>query len=191
MKLTNWHRDAIVREAVEKSFAQRFADRAQAEDVLAREAYGFVIPPHEQRLAAKLPENWLRRDACLRFNVEGQRIELDVLGGGLLVPYLPKGKEGGSPYGYNCNTLGAIPAGDLCDRIQAHALAGEKLKADRKAANSAVKAMVYSVTTIGKLREIWPEGEPFYGSIQSNAPTTLPAIQAAKVNSMLGLPLAA
>lgn len=188
MRLTNDVRDGIAYTAISQSFATRVAAFDAAEDALAKEAYNSLFPVAEQKLVAKVPTNWFRLDACLRFNVGGQRIELTVAGDGLPVPYKPRGS---TDRGYHCNTLGAIPAGDLCDRIQAHAMAKDNFRTERRQAETAVKAMLNSVTTIGKLKEVWPEGAPFYAQIESATVISLPAIRASEVNAMLGLQIAA
>lgn len=188
MRLTNDVRDGIAYTAITQSFAARVAAFDAAEDALAREAYNSLFPAAEQKLVAKVPENWFRLDACLRFNVGGQRIDISVSGEGLPVPYKQRGTTGG---GYHCNQLGVIPLGDLCDRIQEHAAAKERFKEERRAAERAVKAMLNSVTTISKLKKVWPEGAPFYAQIEGATVVSLPAIRATEVNAMLGLSIAA
>lgn len=178
VKLTNWDRDNIVRAAGKGAFAARRLAHEAAGEALAFEAYAFIVTPAEQKAIAKLPARWWKRDKCLRFNVEGQRITLNVPEPGVLVPP--------SSGGY-CETLGAITEGDLCSRIQAHAQAGEALKAEQKDAEAKVKALVYSVTTTAKLREVWPEGEAFYDGIESRSPSSLPMVRVAEVNAALGI----
>ena len=187
-KLTNYSRAAIAERAVEHAFAPR-RDALKAEaDALAREAYVALFPEAETKLVAKLPENWIRRDECLRFNVGGQDIVLCVDGPGLPVPYRPKDSTSG---GYSRNRLGVIPFGDLCDRIQAHALADVKYRDERRQALRATKAMLEAVSTIGKLSEVWPEGKEFFAEYVDKPAPQLPAVRVQEINALLGLSNAA
>lgn len=182
VKLTNYSRDSIAKRAVEHSFAAQVAALEAEADALGREAYDLLYPATELKLVSKLPENWFRRDACLRFNVGGRDIVLNV-SSGLPVPYGPKGSSGG----YGCNRLGVIEPGELCDRIQAHAVAFEKHREDRRAAERATRQMLGAVSTVGKLEEVWPEGKPFYANYLDKSVPQLPAIRAQEINQMLGL----
>lgn len=188
VKLTNFSREAIAKRAVEHSFAAREEAMASESDALAREAYDTLFPLAEQKLVAKIPENWVRLDQCLQFNVGGQAIRLDVKGPGLPVPY--KSKTGDS-LGYGCNRLGVIEPGDLCDRIQAHALAKHKLTEEKRAALRATQSMLEAVTTVGKLAEVWPEGKDFYIQYVDRPAPQLPAVRVQEINQLLGLAEAA
>ncbi len=187
-RLTKYEREAIAAKAVAHAFDPKKVAIETTEDALGREAYAVVIPASESAAAAKMPTNWFRLDKCLRFNVGGQSISLSLSGEGLPVPYQAKGEEYGS---YHCGRLGTILPGDLCDRIQAHAQAKEDYRNQRGAAYRSVFALVASVTTIKRLREIWPEGEAFFKGYDESAPSNLPAVRTDEVNAMLGLALAA
>lgn len=176
-RLTNWDRDGIVTAAVHHAFEPRRAALAVAEDKLAKEAYAFLVPEAVRKQAAKLPAGWISYSATIRLNVGGLDMSLDLK---KEVPLPVRLRTYGE-------RLGAIPIGDLADRIQAHALAKEALKEERKEAQAKVKALVYSVTTVTKLREIWPEGEKFYGGIEKAEPKSFPAIRIAEVNAALGI----
>lgn len=184
-RLTNGIRDGITARAVAHAFDPKAEALAVQGDGLAREAYAYVFPASETALVAKVPENWFRLDQCLRFNVGGYTIRLTLAGDGLPVPYRAKGSDHG---GYGCNNLGVIPAGDLCDRIRAHAQATEDLKKDRQSARRSVQTLLSGVTTIKRLREVWPEGEAFFKPYEEvlGAPG-LPAVRVDEVNAALGL----
>lgn len=183
-KLTKYSREAIARRAVAHSFDPRQAELKIAEDRLAREAYATLFSDAELAIVATLPEGWVRLDACLQFNVGGQRITLDVSGDGLPVPYRPRGSENG---GYYCHQLGVIEHGDLCDRIQKHAQTVDTVKSERRAALRATEQMLGAVTTTGKLKEIWPQGAQFYAEYEDKPPVHLPAVRVDEVNAALGL----
>ena len=188
VSLNNDIRDAIAKKAVDHKFGPIFEALATAEDALAREAHASIYTADELSKVAKLPVYWVRRDACLLFNVGGQRLRFDAKEG-LPVPYANKS---GSGHGYDCREIGSIPFGDLCDRLQAHALAVEKAKEEKRAAHKAVRTMLDSVRTSKKLAELWPEGAPFYeGMFSPDQLRNLPAIRVDDVNAVLGLSPAA
>jgi len=187
-KLTKYSREAIARRAVAHAFDPRQAELAKTEGALAREAYSTLFPSTELALVAAVPSNWVRLDACLQFNVGGQSIRLNVEGEGLPVPYRMKGSEYGS---YGCHQLGVIEHGDLCDRIQAHAQLVDAVKNERRAALRATENMLEAVTTTGKLKEVWPQGEQFYAEYDDRPAVSLPAVRVDEINALLGLALTA
>ncbi|WP_277022203.1 Nmad5 family putative nucleotide modification protein [Paracoccus hibiscisoli] len=158
-RLTNMTREHIATQAVKNAFEPREAQLAKDEDALAREAYAAVFTADEIKKAVALPKNWLRRDSCLNFNVAGLRIELCTLENHMPVPY--RSKNGDS--GYGCHRdQGSIMAGELADRITAHAVAKDALRQERRDTYRKLNSMLSSITTIKKLEEAWPEGKPFY-----------------------------
>lgn len=182
-RLTNDLRAIIRDTAVRASFAERNAELARIENALAKEAYEATFGPEIRALVAQVPGAWFRKDACLNFNVGGLRIGLEVSGEGYPVPYQTAGG-----HGYHCHEeIGVIPAGDLCDRIQAHAKAKEDQRDKSKAAYRGLDALLSSVSSVKKLKEVWPEGEPFYGRFLDEKAPSLPAIRFAEINQALGL----
>ena len=181
-KLTKYTKEVIAKNAVAFAFDPKEKALAQAEDALAREAYAKAFNKSELDAIKKVPANWIRLDNCLRFNVGGHRLYLRTVDEGLPVPY-----RIGDRAGYSCHELCAIEPGELCDRIQAHAQAVEQIKIDRRSAYCKVFAMVDSVTTVKRLREIWPEGEQFYARYEAVVAQKLPAVPASEVNAILGI----
>lgn len=183
-RLTKDLRTTIASAAVAHSFDPRAETLKVAEDALAREAYAFVIPAAEVKAAEAMPSNWYRRDPCLRFNVGGYTLRLQMIGDGVPVPYQAKGEAHG---GYHCGSLGSIPAGDLCDRIREHAQNVEALKGERRTAFRAVFNMLDGVTTLKRLAEVWPDGEQFYKQYGATPAAGLPAVRVDEINAMLGI----
>lgn len=189
-RLTNDAREVIVRRAVEAAFNPRFEALKDREDALARRCYDIVIPATEQKSAAKLPANWLRRDACLNFNVGGMHVKLTLKGEGLVVPYETRD---GQSRGYSCHSrLGTVADPDLVQDVTAYLSDREELRSGRRQATEATRALLNGVTTIKLLCEVWPEGRPYYESFMVEKPAAhLPAPQIASLNAMLGLAEAA
>lgn len=183
-RLTNYTREAISNAAIKAAFTPRENDFSAAEDALAREAYAAVYPADEVKKAMALPDNWLRRDPCLHFNVNGLRIELCTTDNHLPVPYRAKSGD----QGYSCHrSQGSIPEGDLAERITAHAMAKEALRDEKRSARIKLDAMLGSISTVKKLQEVWPEGAQFYAKFAEKPAALPPAIRVEDVNAALGL----
>ena len=185
VRLTNATRDHIASAAIAAAFNPRRAELDQAEDALAREAYAAVFSADEIKKAKAMPKNWLRHDPCLNFNVAGLRIELCTTADHLPVPYQNKNGD----HGYSCHhSQGVIEAGELADRITAHATAKENLRDEKRQTRRKLDAMLASISTIKKLEEAWPEGKPFYERFAEKAAPLPPAIRVSDINAALGLP---
>ncbi|SFJ68625.1 Nmad5 family putative nucleotide modification protein [Methylobacterium brachiatum] len=179
VRLTNQDRDNVVKAAIQASFTDRHRALKVEEDRLARRCYDAVFSEKVRKAVAVIPAGWLRADTCLRFNVGGMNIRLDVAGEGLRVPSQQ----------WNCERLGNVADESLIAEVQAFLQARDGLKAEREKAQQSLKALLYSVTTLRALRDLWPEGEPFFRGLASKTGAPgLPAPQIAELNAMLGLP---
>lgn len=179
VRLTNQDRDNVVKAAVEASFADRQQALKVEEDRLARRCYATVFSASVRKAAASIPSGWLPEDRVLRFNVGGLNIRLDVIGDALRVPAQHAHRE----------RLGNVADEGLIAEVQAFLQARDGLKAKREKAQQSLKALLYSVTTLKALRDLWPEGEPFFRGLASKTGAPgLPAPQITELNAMLGLP---
>lgn len=183
-KLTNSTREAIARAAIAFAFDPKEKALAKAEDALAREAHALLFPKKIIDAAKSLPAGWTRKISSLNYNVGGQKIELKA-SESLHVPALDKSNNDA---GRSYYIVGAIQPGDLCDRIQGHAQTKEKLRDEKKIAQRQIEAMLAKVTTVKKLAEAWPEGEPFYSKYLDQPAPQVPALRVDEINAMLGLP---
>lgn len=181
IRLTNDLRAAITAAAITNAFDKKKSLLEKVESELAIEAYKVVFSKNELDAVTKLPKNWVRYDECLRFNVAGQSITLNTRPG-LAVPYSVAGARG-----YGCHILGVIESGELCDRIQKHAADKETYKAIRSSTQKKLEAMLNKITTLKKLREVWPEGVEFYQKYEEPKQAALPAIRMDEINVALGL----
>ena len=177
-RLTNDMREAIAHAAVWHKFDPLKKKLDDMEDTLAREAYAAIIPADELKALEGVPPRWLNHNSSVTVSAGGYNIQLSLKEG----TQLPVPRNGAF-------RLGALPHGDLCDRARAHANAQETLRNERRNAFYATQTLLASVTTFKALRAAWPDGETFYKKFEGAVPaSTLPAVQVAKVNEMLGLP---
>lgn len=170
-RVTKFARDGIVKRAIAAAFDARFAALADEEGALARRAWEEIVSPAERAALAKTPPRFLRREDRIFVRHEGMRFYLLHC-----EPYPPATQDKNS---YEISR-------DVLDRYQDLDARLSELKDERTRAKMAVAALVQSATTIGKLRDLWPEGEPFYATLEA-APVQLPAVTPARVNAMLGL----
>lgn len=136
----------------------------------------------EYEQARRLTSLWISECATLYIEVAGTRVELK--------PYSVGGKS---------RTLlpsilaqrGAKFTRDhpLTERILR--LYGDRisLSAREEALRVRVKALLESVSTLGKLAWLWPEGEPYWGPLRdTEKPRNLPTTKVDELNKLMGLP---
>jgi len=122
-----------------------------------------------------IPGKWFRHCSCLRFNVGGQQ------------HYLTAEHEVVTPYDSHCALLGVLDA-IIGDEVMAHARAKEDLKTARNEADAKITGLLYSITTMKQLVELWPEGKEFYqDSLSIDNKTGAVAIRFDDMNARLGL----
>jgi len=178
-RLTNDMRAAIATAALAHKFNPIKEKLADTEDALAREAYAAIIPASEIKALKNVPERWFKHKNSVRVSAGGYDAQLELKG----EARLPMPTTG------FYDRLGSLPHGDLCDRVRAHVEAMRAYRDGRNNACIATTALLGSVTTLKALRAAWPDGETFYKKFEGAVPaSTLPAVQVAKVNEMLGLP---
>lgn len=170
-RLTQYMRDKIARRAVEAAFEAPMKALAQDEDALARDAWNEIVPPAERDALATTPTRFLSRERGLALKHEGMCFLLTFAGE---PPPAPQDKKR-----YEVSRA-------IFERAQALDARRRQVKEAHDRARAAVEALVGSATTLRKLCEVWPEGEPFYADIEPPTPQ-LPAVDARSVNAMLGL----
>ncbi|WP_420959336.1 Nmad5 family putative nucleotide modification protein [Brucella sp. IR073] len=184
-RITKYTRDAIASSAIAFAFDPKEKALKQIEHELAREVHAYLFPKDIIHIARSLPKGWIRHISTLKLNAAGHAIDV-AAGEELPVPATDKNGNTAGSYGY---LTGAIPPGDLADRLQGHAQVKEKLRDERKSARRQLDAMLAEITTIKKLAEAWPEGEPFYSKYLEREAPQVPALRVDEINEMLGLPI--
>jgi hypothetical protein len=181
-KLTKYTRECIAKAATAFAFDAKQAALQIEQSELAALAHAAVFDAKELAAVAKTPDNWIRRDTCLRFNVAGVTAVLCAQGEGFPVPY-----RIGDHAAYGCKRLGTIEAGELADRILAYMKAEEETRTARAIAYRQVLQMLNGVTSIKRLEETWPEGAPFYEKYRNKPAAQVPAVRVDEINALLGI----
>lgn len=179
IRLTNYMREQICGRAIAAKFEPLFAGLDAEEASMGLRFYEHVIPLAERKMIAKIPERWVRLDACLRFNVGGMNLKFKV-DPAVRVPL----NEG------YCKPLGSITDQADVDAARRIFDRRDELKAERKRASNVLSSLLSSFTTAKVMTESWPEGSAFYADLKT-PDSNLPAPIIYDINVMLGLAEAA
>lgn len=178
MKLTNQIRDSIVRSMAMASVEKEQVALIKRENALAVKFWKAVYPAAERAAAEKMPEGWIHRDKCLRFNLCGMDIRVNA------AEPLPV-KASTNNY---CHRLGNIADEKLGDEYKEYYKDVDAMKARARDVERQAKALLYSVSTFKKLAETWPEGKKFYEKFKPvNDVSSVPAVLTQDLNALMGI----
>jgi hypothetical protein len=196
-KLTTSVRDTLVSRILKYRFsgevAQLIADRAD----FANACYEAVYDEPTRKKMASLPKGWLPTDddLFLRFGAETERVCFN--GDGLygdLSATLEKHPEQVRRPILTKHQNGVVQVFDAGSPIETAFAQLQDRKAalhDRvKDAAAQIRSVVNSVTTTGKLREVWPESAAFLEDFE-DVKLNLPMVQVRELNALLDLPVEA
>ncbi len=175
IKLSKDIRTSIAKKCLDAQFKVESEAMNKEESKLALKLYKSLFPAKLLKQAAEMPKDWIRYDSCLKFNCNGYSLTFNVAEA---VP-VPK-----SDY---CRAIGA-PAYELAEIAQDFARKKEAFKEKQQHAARALLSMLESINTTAQLEKAWIEGKPFYEKyLENKNGATVPAVQVADVNSLLGL----
>lgn len=209
-RLTKNIREALLRQLITRAFRDRAQALVQRSSDFAVRVYEDAMAPHLKAIRA-LPPGWLVSDDDVKVQFAGDMARLcfnGTLGSGSLdsefrqagakevdVPGSVKGSFNRPnmpfPKKYQGQCVKVYDATEpLAEEYTQLTREVEDLKAEVKAASRAATVAMESVTTVGKLIEVWPEVEEFARAYLHNGErkAVLPAIPRAELNAALGLP---
>ncbi|CAB3850231.1 hypothetical protein LMG26846_01954 [Achromobacter insuavis] len=186
MRLTKEFREELIGKALKRAFSAREKAHQEATIALADAVYA-----HEYgqtgKIADKLPQGWCDSDKQIwieaagfswRSGTDGKQYNGLHMSKSRRVPRYQNGKP--------VKIGGAHP---LNDQAQAVATEHAAIRDDKEALRVKLRALVYSVTTLPRLREAWPECEQF---LPDSAPKTVstaivPVELVPELNKALGI----
>ena len=175
-KITKDQKEKIARRAAEFAFKKRKEVTARREAKLAVECYNHIFAKKIRDAINACPDGWLRKCKCLQFNVGGWSVTLC------------SESEYPTPYSNHCGNLGNIPAGELCDKVQAHVQEVAKNKEDYSKLYYKILSMLTSFNSFKAMRENWVEGVEFYKDMDvDRVSPQLPANIISDINKQIGL----
>lgn len=195
-KLTTTVRDTITSRILRYRFggdvAQLIADRK----AFAESCYDAVYDESTRKKIRSLPKGWLPTDSymLLRFGTEMDRIHFNGHGNlsGLWALVEKAADELHRPLlaKHTRNAVVAIFDADTEVAAQHAVLLDRRTELCRrvKEAEGQIRSVVNSVTTTGKLREVWPEIGSFLDDFE-DVKLSLPAVPVKELNAILDLPV--
>jgi hypothetical protein len=199
-RLTNELRDKIAADILRHRFTEQvdalIADRA----VFADAIYTDIFRKSDREKMAALPKGWLPEETSIgaQFGEASGRYE-NVNFNGFFYGKLSglrttrEGETVTRRVPYKHRTGCAKVYDDAHKLTQRHMELSDRLTTlteEYSAAKRQTMAALHSASTIKRLVEAWPEVAPFTAKYE-NAPSQLPSVPVAKLNEMLGLPVAA
>lgn len=194
-RLTNEIRDKIINNAIAKAVGDResvqlkaLADKFSAK--LIETAVGDDLEKLQnlekqiKDLIDSVPapfriyesESHINRDSYVRLNLAGEAVDWNF------------DKEEIFPLTQRSNRY-VIPQGHELISVMENYRAEQKNINDIKAnVRENVKALVYSVTTVKKLLEVWPESEELIPQNVAKPSVQLPSIKIEQLNALIGVP---
>ncbi len=175
-KLTEQMRKTIALSAVTEQFKDEELKFKNEEHDLAMMLYLSLYDEKLLKQINKIPTEWLRMDACLRFNCGGYDLRFNV---NKAVPV---------PYETHCSRLGII-SGELGEKAQSFANRKKDMQGKVRKAHVLLLSMLSSITTFKKLEQVWPDGKKFYSAYldKKDNSYSVPVVQIDEINKMLGL----
>lgn len=185
MRLTNAIRDAIVKTALERTFAAQEAAYKKARTALADAVYAHEYGGVE-RAAKKLPAGWLGSSSKVAIDhpdFERYYYNSDAKPSCVLEmskPHLIPGRQDQIKIGKDHPLF--AKAQDVAGLYQ-------KLEKARDTLREKVRDLVIGHNTVDALLKTWPEGKPYLPSCAPAATGTalVPVHLAAEVNALMGL----
>lgn len=194
-RLTNEIRDKIVSNAVTKAIGDRETVQLKAladkfSDKLVETACGVQseelqkIDENIKKLIANIPEKFraysgtehINKDTCVRLNIAGQSVDW-YFEDERIFPFTNWRERYVIPQGHELVTL--------MDDYRAEQKAIDDIKSNVR---ENVKALVYSVTTVKKLMEVWPESLELIPTNVAKPVVNLPSIKIEQLNALIGVP---
>lgn len=185
MRLTKEFRDELIGKALKHAFTAREKAHEAATTALADALYDYTHGAAE-KIVRKLPQGWVSHRTEIRIEAAG--FSWRPRDAGLKNYSLTMSKSRPFPQ-YDSSEIKVGGAHPLNDQAQAVAQEHAAIRDDKEALRVKLHALVYSVTTLARLREAWPECEQF---LPSTAPKTVstavvPVELVPQVNAALGI----
>lgn len=194
-RLTNEIRDKIIDNAIKKALGDResvqlkeLADKFSAK--LIETAVGDnlkklkMIEQSIADLISQIPENFrqyetethVRKDSVVRLNIAGQAVDW-YFDNEQIFPFTSWRERYVIPQGHF-----------LADLMEDYRTEQKKIEDIRSNVRENVRALVYSVTTVKKLLEVWPESLELIPTNVAKPVVQLPSIKIEQLNALIGVP---
>lgn len=183
--------EKIATALVRHRFAAEVEAIRDAEAALTMEAYNWRWTDGDRAMMAALPDWWLDAIATIEVRQQSGIFLLHVDGGRYFEGMPPRACGSmtwpqGRHYGKDRIT---ITDEVLAAKIEAHAVAIDKLQNAIKSAHSDATRTIAAMPSLKRLVEAWPEIQPFATPFMDVKPNQLPALRTADLNARFRLPV--
>jgi hypothetical protein len=185
MRLSNEFRDELIGRALYHAFGKREKAHAAASMLLADALYDFTHGEAE-KIAAKLPQGWVSYNNQIRIEAAG--FANPGHRSNLMSDRLTMTK--GRPFPrYSADAAVKVGgAHGLNDQAQTVANEYASIRDEKEALRVKLRALVYSCTTLAKLRDAWPECARFLPKTAPQPSRALVPVELVpELNKTLGL----
>lgn len=182
MRLTKEMREYIIAHAMSKAFSARHKAHDKATTALADAVYRREYEA-VGKLAEKLPENWCNTGSEIVIEAAG----FDWRGREHKSSRLAMSKSRRMPRHQSSNPVKIGGAHPLNDMAQAVAEEYKAIRRDKEALRAKLTTLVYSVTTVPRLLELWPECKPLLPEAPKATTALVPVDLVPEVNALLGI----
>lgn len=187
LQLSNWRRDEVIKKALAHAFDKHEEELKDFEHNTALEIYAAEFKDELANINA-LPDYWFYKTKTINANANGWRVDLS-LKQPIKVP-TQRNPNAPVPNGWwSSSYCFNVKSTALAEKIQQHAQAVEKLKEEKVKARNELRAKIYSISSLKRLQEAWPEGKPFYEWMIDEKPSTALSVDFADINAKFGLPI--
>lgn len=196
-KITKFQREQITRDVLKHRFGEAAQALVNDRAAFALAIYNDVYSVADRRKIKSLPGGWLcsENGITAQFGASSRDYEDVPFNGavyGSIAKMLPERLEAVNKlmaYSHR-NGCAKVYEADhaFCETYQSLKSRKADLEREVDAAERQTESAIASVTTFGRLVEIWPEIAPF-AERYDNEPAPLPALPTAKLNTLLRLPV--
>ena len=182
-RLTKYDRSIICKNAIADRFGKKEETLKEEKYNLSDQAYNMIFDKDILDKINSISRDWLYTNTNMYIRLyNGYQFELHFK----TDTPLP-----GRTYHFSDSKF-LLSDQDLCDKLLKNHSNMEDLKKEKRDAEYKLKSLLNSVSTTKQLKEIWPDGEPFYAHLVKNPKmalkTNLPAILISDINKIFELP---
>ncbi len=185
MKLNNAHRQKIRDLILERRYGSELERLDAADAQLALDIYDHVFSEDRSRMH-ELPHGWLPRVIGVKVQISGSMVELSFPRG----TELPVPHDKASDWSDCTECIADLNARhELSKRYRAIVNDRATLVTERDQRSAEITGVLYSVTTVKRLLDEWPEIEDIVTSVVQarEVNRNLPTVRIDKLNKSLGL----
>lgn len=173
-RLTTDMRRTIRERALKHAFAKRESDLNDARLVIGDAIYDHLVDEATRKALAKVPSDFIYKSTSAHVRIAGQDCHVPF-------PTRRPVKRG--------SFLGVIDGShDLAQDWNSVESDLKDVREQCRLAAVNIAGVLDSVTTLKRLRDVWPECEPFLHGLERTA-SSLPVVQVDALNKVLGLPV--